>query len=83
MALQTQNHQHDESIDEDDFSLNSAQMVFMMNCEAAIEKAEAEDDAQFFYDLADSPEYKALFGDMSIDQALDRYELMWKTQSEK
>lgn len=81
MTTQIQKQQN-EAVDEDDFSLNAAQMVFMMNAEAAIEKAEAEDDDQFFYDLADSPEYKALFGDMSIDQALDRYELMWKSHSE-
>jgi hypothetical protein len=52
-------------------------MVFMMNAEAAIAEAEAQDDDQIFIDLGASPEYQALFGDMSIDQALDRYELMW------
>ena len=62
--------------DEDDFSLNAAQMVFMMNSENAMRKAESEDDVQFFRNLAASDEYKALFGDMSIDQAIDRYEVM-------
>ncbi len=62
--------------DEDDFSLNAAQMVFMMNSENAMRKAELEDDVQFFRNLAASDEYKALFGDMSIDQAIDRYEVM-------
>jgi hypothetical protein len=60
----------------DDFRLSAAQLVFMVNAENAMRKAEAEDDIQFFRDLAASNEYRALFGAMSIDQAIDRYELM-------
>ncbi len=62
--------------DADDFTLTVDQMIFMMNAINAIEQAEAEGDKQFFIDLKESLEYKTLFGEMSIDQAIDRYELM-------
>lgn len=61
---------------DESFSLTAKQLVFMINAENAMRKAEAEDDLQFFRDLAASDEYKALFGQMSVDQAIDRYELM-------
>ncbi len=60
----------------DEFRLTAAQLAFMINAENAMRKAEAENDIQFFRDLAASDEYRALFGEMSIDQAIDRYELM-------
>jgi hypothetical protein len=62
--------------DADDFTLTVDQMVFMINADNAMRKAEAEGNVEFFRDLASSPEYKSLFGNMSIDQAIDRYELM-------
>ena len=65
MAIQKQSQP--TTSDVDDFTLNVEQMVFMINAENAMRKAEAEGDNQFFRDLAASPEYKSLFGDMSID----------------
>lgn len=61
---------------DEDFSLTAKQLVFLINAENAMRKAEADDDLQFFRNLAASDEYKALFGEMSIDQAIDRYEFM-------
>lgn len=61
--------------DADDFTLTVDQMIFMMNAINAIEQAEADDDKQFFIDLKESAEYQRLFGQMSIDQAIDRFEL--------
>jgi len=61
--------------DVDDFTLTVDQMIFMMNAINAIEQAEADDDKQFFIDLKESEEYQRLFGQMSIDQAIDRFEL--------
>lgn len=75
MTTQIQKQQN-ESIDEDDFSLNTVQMVFMINHENAIEQAYAAHDMVFLRQLAASNEYKELFGDMSWDQAYDRYECM-------
>lgn len=60
----------------DDFTLSAAQMVFMINAENAIKQAEIDGDESFFVELVASDEYRALFGDMSIDQAIDRYESM-------
>jgi hypothetical protein len=62
--------------DADDFTLTTDQMVFMINADNAMRKAEAEGDVEFFRELAYSLEYKTLFRNMSIDQAIDRYELM-------
>jgi hypothetical protein len=75
MTTQIQKQQN-ESMDEDDFSLNTAQMVFMMNHENAIEQAYSAHNMEFLRQLAESGEYKELFGDMGWDQAYDRYECM-------
>jgi hypothetical protein len=75
MTTQTQKQQN-KAVDENDFSLNTAQMVFMINHENAIERAYTAHDMAFLRHLAASDEYKELFGDMSWDQAYDRYECM-------
>jgi len=75
MTTQTQKPQT-EAVDEDDFSLNAAPMVFMVNHENVIEQAYAAHDMAFLGQLAESDEYKELFGDMGWDQAYDRYECM-------
>jgi hypothetical protein len=66
---------HETTADANSFTLTIDQMIFMMNAINAIEQAEEEDDKQFFTDLKESAEYKTLFGEMSIDQAIDRFEL--------
>jgi hypothetical protein len=60
----------------EDFSLNAAQMEFMINIEAAAEQAEQEDNYTFFDEVLDSQEWQTLFGKMSWDQAYDRFEIM-------
>ena len=61
---------------EDDFTLNTAQMTFMINIDAAAEQADQNDDFAFFDELVASDGWRQLFGDMSWDQAYDRYEIM-------
>jgi N-acyl-D-aspartate/D-glutamate deacylase len=60
----------------DDFSLNAAQMEFMLRVHNAAEKADASEDDAFFDQIVASEEWKHLFDDMSWDQAWDRYEIM-------
>ena len=62
--------------EEDDWSLTVDQAIFMIQQRNNIEFAEDEDDDEFFDALVASEEYKALFGKMSIDEALDRFETM-------
>lgn len=61
---------------DDSFTLNAAQMTFMINIDAAAEQADRADDFAFFDDLVASDAWKQLFGDTSWDQAYDRYEIM-------
>jgi hypothetical protein len=49
-------------------------MVFMINVDAAAEIADQADNYRFFDELVASEEWKRLFGDMSWDNAYDRYE---------
>jgi hypothetical protein len=61
---------------EHDFSLNAAQMEFMLRTHNAAEIADANNDNAFFDTLVASDEWAVLFGSMSWDQAWDRYEIM-------
>jgi hypothetical protein len=61
---------------EAEFTLNAAQMAFMLNIEAAAEQADQGDDDAFFSSLVATDQWISLFGDMSWDQAYDRYEIM-------
>ena len=61
---------------EDDFTLNAAQMEFMINVEVAVDEADRQDNDTFFDALVASDAWQMLFGDMSWDQAYDRYEIM-------
>lgn len=70
----TKNHKTTQEPDE--FSLNAAQMAFMINIEPAAERADHADDYDFFDRLVASDEWQHLFGAMSWDQAFDRYEVM-------
>jgi hypothetical protein len=60
----------------DDWSLTTDQMIFMLEHHNAIETADDEDDDTFFEQLINSIEFRALFGDMTFDEAFDRYETM-------
>lgn len=67
-------------MDNDDWTLNAAQMAFMVNAEAAAELADQDNDYDFFDGIVASEEWKHLFGDMSWDAAYDRFEEMKKEQ---
>lgn len=60
--------------DTDDWTLDADQMIFMLQHHNAIEAAYEKDDTAYLKRLANSDEYKAIFGDMSFDEAYDRYE---------
>lgn len=62
--------------DIEDFTLTAAQIAFMINIDAAAERADAADDYDFFDGVVASDAWRGLFGDMSWDQAYDRYEIM-------
>ena len=72
--MQTQTSE--TSIQQDDWTLNADQMIFMLQHHNPIEAAYAEDNLAFLRELAKSEEYKAVFGAMSFDEAYDRYECM-------
>lgn len=62
--------------DDDDWTLNADQMVFMLQYHNAVETAFENDDMEFLDELEASEEFQAVFGDMSFDEAYDRYETM-------
>lgn len=62
--------------EDDDFILNAAQMQFMINAHNAAEAAYATEDWAIIDEITASDEWQRLFGDMSWDQAYDRYEIM-------
>jgi hypothetical protein len=74
MAQEIKHEQFEQNVD--DFRLSAEQMVFMINIDAAAELADQSDDYEFFDNLTASDEWKQLFGEMSWDNAYDRYEIM-------
>jgi hypothetical protein len=75
MAVQ-EHREHTQLEQSDDWSLNANQMLFMLEHHNPIETAYASDDLDFLSELAKSNAYIAAFGDMSWDEAYDRYECM-------
>jgi hypothetical protein len=63
-------------ITDDDFTLNAAQMQFMINAHNAAEAAYENQDWTIIDEITASNEWRQLFGDMSWDQAYDRYEIV-------
>jgi hypothetical protein len=63
-----------EQDQEDDWTLNTDQMIFMLQYHNPVEAAYASDDVAYLRQLESSDEYKALFDQMSWDEAYDRYE---------
>jgi hypothetical protein len=74
MAQELKHGQFEEDLD--DFRLSAEQMVFMINIDTAAELADKEDNYTFFDELVASDEWKKLFGEISWDNAYDRYEIM-------
>jgi hypothetical protein len=67
---------------DDNWTLNANQMLYMLQNHNVIEAAFAEDDLGSLRQLAVSHEFRALFGDMSFDEAYDRYETMLEAGDE-
>ena len=62
---------------DDDWTLTTAQMMFMMNHHNFIMAAYAEGgDLKSLNEIIDTDEYRTAFGNMSWDEAFDRYEDM-------
>ena len=63
-------------LDGNDWTLEADQMLFMMNLNNVIEAANTGDKEAFetLLDLAVSNEYKTLFGEMGLDEAIYRYQ---------
>jgi hypothetical protein len=64
----------DEAIEDDDWSLTPEQMFFMFENHNDIEIAFEEGDMEALRTLAATEEFLSLFGEMSFDEAYDRYE---------
>jgi len=69
-------HDKPDQIAQDDWTLDADQMLFMLQHHNPIETAYASGDMEFLRELAQSEAYIAAFGDMSWDEAYDRYECM-------
>lgn len=61
------------SSDDDDWSLTGEQMLFMFQHHNMIEAASTDEDIEEVQKLAESSEYRIVFGEMGIDEAWDRY----------
>lgn len=66
-----------EANPDEEWALQGDQLAFMQKHHAIIEAAYASGDLGPLDALADSDEYRALFGEMSWDEAYDRYEETW------
>lgn len=62
---------------DDEWALRGPQLDFMRQRHQAIMEAIERDDDAFLLGLAETPEFKALFGSMGWDEAFDRYEETW------
>jgi len=67
-------------LDREPWALADEQLGFMIRHHELIENAYARDDMEALRELARSAEYRAAFGEMSWDEAYDRYEETWLTQ---
>lgn len=59
---------------EDDWSLDIDQMLFMLQNHNVISEAFEQDDMESLQALEASAEFRELFGEMTFDEAFDRYE---------
>jgi hypothetical protein len=66
----------------DDWSLSAEQMAFMLEHHNIIEQAYEQQDLTAVRKLAKTKSYKQIFGDMSWDEAYDRYEEFLLTGSD-
>jgi hypothetical protein len=69
-----QHQQIKYEVESDEWTLSPQQMLFLMQNHNALEKAYADGDLDFLRQFAESKAFKDLFGNMSFDEAYDRYE---------
>ena len=67
---------HQQNQTHDDFRLSATQMEFMLRIHNAAEKADHEQNDQFFIGLIASQDWQSLFPDVGWDQTWDRYETL-------
>lgn len=75
-----QTHAPQTAVQQDEWTLNTDQMVFMLQHHNPIVAAYEADDLDYLRELANSDDYKAVFGNMSFDEAYDRYECTLETE---
>ena len=81
MAIQNQEKKQ-EAVQQDEWTLTPRQMLFMMQHHNFIEAAFEQDNLNTLRELAQSDEFVTLFGDMSFDEAYDRYECTLEAKDE-
>lgn len=67
----------------DDWTLSDTQMEWMLQHINQIDEAFAADDLEWLRHLADASDYKRKFGEMSFDEAYDRYECTLEWDDER
>jgi hypothetical protein len=70
------------SSDDEQWALEGAQLAFMLQHRDVIEAAYDSDDMAALDVIEGSDEYRVLFGDMSWDEAYDRFEETWWIESD-
>lgn len=65
---------------QDEWTLDADQMIFMLQHHNAIEADYEANDLDSLRELAETDTYKAAFGVMSFDEAYDRYECMLEAE---
>lgn len=73
MAIRNQEEKHD-LVQQDEWTLTPHQMLFMIQHHNFIEMAFEQDNLENLREFAASDEFRALFNEMSFDEAYDRYE---------
>lgn len=60
----------------DDWTLNPEQLAHMVKYKNMIADAYEKEDMAWLRHFSSQPEFNGLFGDMTFDEAYDRYECM-------
>jgi hypothetical protein len=79
MQTQSKANQIEEK---DDWTLTTDQMFFLMQRHNPILEAYTHDDMTYLDSIENSDEYRALFDNMSFDEAFDRYECTLEADGE-
>lgn len=79
--MQTQNMVNKAEA-KDEWNLTTDQMFFLIQLHNPIQEAYASDNMAYLDSIENSEAYRSLFGNMSFDEAMDRYECMLDEDSE-